>query len=245
MRWMIPLVTAVWAVLKWSQERSMDRQREAERRAALYVMPFLSACEDLQSRLYNILEKDGLYFLRQRYPDGAYADEILYLIVRFFGWLATVMRYGPHTLDPETIRLTEALRSSFSTLKYPIGPFNFFKMEQKALGKIIMERFEGQYGVELDTIPFYEFQHMLKSPPLSESESMKQSLDALHAAKDAGRLAGRERLAHVQAFLVDLLNHQEARTGFILFSGQRLKCNFPRLSDVLDMPGIEEIEDGG
>jgi hypothetical protein len=37
----------------------------------------MSACEDLQSRIYNILELGGLRTLRKRYPDGAYAEEIL------------------------------------------------------------------------------------------------------------------------------------------------------------------------
>ena len=44
---------------------------------ALYVNPFLSACEDLQSRIYNILEMKGLQSLRKRYPDHGYADETL------------------------------------------------------------------------------------------------------------------------------------------------------------------------
>jgi hypothetical protein len=55
----------------------------------------MSACEDLQSRIYNILERRGLRKLRERYPDGAYAKEILYLIVRYFGWAAALSRTAP------------------------------------------------------------------------------------------------------------------------------------------------------
>jgi len=85
MQWLIALATATWAFWQWSHERDRERRRERERMAALYVNPFLSACEDLQSRIYNVLELQGLQALRERYPDGTYAEETLYLIVRYFG----------------------------------------------------------------------------------------------------------------------------------------------------------------
>jgi len=224
MQWVIALATAMWAFLQWSHERDQDRKKERERMAALYVNPFLSACDDLQSRIYNILELKGLKALRERYPDGTYAEETLYLIVRYFGWLATVMRYSPYPHDRELIRCTEAVRDAFASSKHPIGPFTFFSPEQKALGKIVMQRFRGQHGIELDTIPFYEFKDRLKSPPLCESNSLKQSLEALRKADDAESLQGRERLARVQNYLVDLLIDQEEKVGFSLFAGERKQC---------------------
>jgi hypothetical protein len=42
---------ALWAVWTWSQDREQERLKERARLAALYVNPFLSACEDLQSRI--------------------------------------------------------------------------------------------------------------------------------------------------------------------------------------------------
>src|SRR6267142_4181403 len=86
MQWLIPVTMGLWALWTWSQEREQERLSKRARLAALYVNPFMSACEDLQSRIYNILELRGLRKLRERYPDGAYAEEILYLIVRYFGW---------------------------------------------------------------------------------------------------------------------------------------------------------------
>jgi hypothetical protein len=171
-----------------------------------------------------MLELEGLRYLQKRYPDGTYAEETLYLIVRYFGWLATVLRYSPYPHDRGTIRLTEAVRNAFSTAEYPIGPFNFFRPEQKALGKLVMFRFEGQYGIEHDTIPFYDFKNRLGSPPLSDSGSVKQTLEALREAEDAGSLVGKERLAEAQSHLVDLLNYEEAKLGFSLFTGERKKC---------------------
>lgn len=224
MRWIIPLATAVWAFWRWMEEKEVLRAREQDRIAALYVNPFLSACEDLQSRIYNLLELEGLRSLRKRYPDHGYADETLYLIVRYFGWVAGVMRYGPYSQDPEVIQLTEAIRNAFATVEYPVGPFAFFRPEQKALGKLVMERFEGQYGIEMDTIPLYDFKKMLETPPLSESESVKQSLKALKEAKSRKTLKGRERLADAQIHLVDLLSYLEGKMGIALFPNERKKC---------------------
>src|SRR5919108_6600387 len=132
MQWFL---MALWAVWTWSQDREQERLKERARLAALYVNPFLSACEDLQSRIYHILERDGLRTLRARYPDGSYAEETLYLIARYFGWAAAMSRYSPYAQDRVVIRLVEDVRAAFATTDaaFPVGPFNFFHAEQKAL----------------------------------------------------------------------------------------------------------------
>jgi hypothetical protein len=224
---LIPVSMGLWAFWTWSQDREQERQKERARLAALYVNPFLSACEDLQSRIYHILELGGLRALRQRYSDGAYAAETLYLIVRYFGWETVVHRYGPYTQDPVVTRLAEAVRRAFATsdTALPVGPFNFFHPEQKALGKIVMRRMAGQYGVEFDTISYYEFKESLASPPLSDSEAVQQSLEALRSARSGGTLQGRARLAQAQHHLVDLLGYLEGKEGYRLFPGERKKCS--------------------
>jgi hypothetical protein len=242
MQWLIPVATAAWAVWTWAHDHEKERQRERTRMAALYVSPFLSACEELQSRIYKILELGGLDALRQRYPDGAYAEETLYLMVRFFGWSAAVNRYGPYTQDPQVIGLVTSIRRAFSTSspQRPVGPFNFFIPEQKALGKIVMHSVEGEYGNELDTISFYDFKDLLSDPPLSNSESVKQTLDVLRSAQGVQELAGRERLADAQRYIVDLLTYLEASEGYSLFAGERRKCapskRAGRLSDQTSRP---------
>src|SRR5262249_8995610 len=110
MEWLIPVVMGLWAIWTWSQEREQERMTQRARLAALYVNPFLSACEDLQSRIYHILELDGLPTLKKRYPDQTYAEETLYLIVRYFGWAAAMHRYSPYAQDPVVTRLAEAVR---------------------------------------------------------------------------------------------------------------------------------------
>ena len=227
MQWLIPVAMGLWAVWTWSQEREQERLTERARLAALYVNPFMSACEDLQSRIYNILELGGLRTLRKRYPDGAYAEEILYLIVRYFGWAAALSRYSPYSQDPVVTRLAEAVRDAFATTGagFPVGPFNFFHPEQKALGKMVMSRMQGQHGMELDTISSYEFRQRLASPALSGSQSVQQSLETLRNAENAETLPGRRRLEIAQHHLVDVLHYLEEREGYRLFAGERKKCS--------------------
>ncbi len=226
MQWLIPAATAVWGIWTWAHNQERERRIEQERISALYVNPFLSACEDLQSRIYSILDLDGLPTLRRRYSNGAHAEETLYLIVRYFGWLVTVERHGQYTKDPEVMELASTVRSAFSVSKSPheVGPFNFFYPEQRALGKVVMITREGQYGIENDTISLYEFKARLALPPLSESESVLETLEALRKAKDAKSLVGRERLAKAQSHLVELLGYLESKEGYTLFRGERKKC---------------------
>ena len=226
MQWLISVAMGLWAVWTWAESQEQERQTRRDRLAALYVNPFMSACEDLQSRIYSILELGGLRVLRKRYPGGAYAEETLYLIVRYFGWAATLARYSPYSQDPVVFRLSEAVRDAFSTTGpgFSVGAFNFFHPEQKALGKLVMSRTPGQHGMELDTMSSYKFRERLALPALANSESIQQSLQALRDAQDADDLSGRNRLAKAQHHLVDLLNYLEDREGYRLFVGERKKC---------------------
>jgi hypothetical protein len=229
--WLFPAATAVWAVWTWAHEHALAREKERERITALYVNPFLSACEDLQSRIYKLLEMDGLSALRKRYPDGTHSEETLYLIVRFFGWLASVNRYGPYTQDPVVIREATALRRAFGSSRpgHPVGPFNFFPAEQKALGKMVMHSMEGEYGHEMDTISFYEFREVVRSPHrMPESQAVKETLEALSKAKKIEDIKGRERLIEAQWHLVELLNYLEKREGYSLNATVRKKCQLVR-----------------
>jgi hypothetical protein len=109
-----------------------------------------------------------------------------------------------------------------------VGAFNFFHPEQKALGKIVMSRTQGEHGIELDTISSYKFSKRLASPALANSRSVQQSLEALRNAADAENLPGRNRLESAQHHLVDLLHYLEDREGYRLFAGERKKCSSQR-----------------
>ena len=226
--WLVPAATAAWAVWTWAHEQSLERERDRARITALYVNPFLSACEDLQSRIYKLIELDGLSELKKRYPDGSHAEETLYLLFRFFGWLSAATRYGPYTQDAVVIRYSAAIRRAFATSGRgrEVGAFNFFPAEQRALGKMIMHSMEGEFGHELDTISYYEFRDVIQSPyRMPESSAVAQTLETLHNAKHAEDIVGRERLVEAQIYLVGLLNYLEKKLGYSYFPTTRKKCS--------------------
>ncbi|MGB5830459.1 MAG: hypothetical protein WBG92_00475 [Thiohalocapsa sp.] len=225
---LMAVATGVWAVWTWAAGHERDRDRERAKMSALYLKPLLSACEDLQSRIYSILELDGLKMLRKRYPDGFYAEETLYLMVRYFGWVWVASRHGPspYIEDPVVMRLTSAVNGAFATASsaQQVGPFNFFHPEQKAMGKLVLTRFHGPYGVEFDTISSYEFKTRLIEPPLCDSAAVKETLEALRSTDDAANLPGRLRLIEVQNQLVELLAYIEKKEGYTLLNDERKKC---------------------
>jgi hypothetical protein len=63
MQWLVSVVTGIWAIWTWAANAGRDRKKEHARVTALYVQPLLSASEDLQSRIYRILEPEGLRIL--------------------------------------------------------------------------------------------------------------------------------------------------------------------------------------
>ena len=134
-RFLLALITAAaaagWAILTWRAQKNRDREQERKRLAALYVYPFLMVCEELQSRLYNILKGHGLEAMAKR-PGGGHAEETLYMVAQYFGWEQCLLRYTPYTQDGDVIRLIGEIRSAFAKDKVsPKGTaFWFFRPEQ-------------------------------------------------------------------------------------------------------------------
>jgi hypothetical protein len=249
------LGTAGWIVYTWRKQRQIELDRAAQdhekaaqdrartqeerrrqahevkqRYAALYVYPFLFACEELQSRIWNILCHDGLAALRRRYPSGGYEADVIYLLLQYLGWERVMYRYGPYTHDSDLIALTQAVRGILA--RDPAGnrpsddAFWLVRTEQRALAQLIMRRTRGEFGSEFETMPFHSFQRLMSAAPLSKSPAIAQSLAALkEAADDAGNLKGRDRLAQIQHVLVQMLATFEAKEGVRLFPGERrLAC---------------------
>jgi hypothetical protein len=241
-----PIIATIWAIWTWKKQKELERDKEEKRLSALYINPFLTACEDLQSRIYNIIEKGGLPVIKSRHPQGEYAEETLYLIAQYFGWERCISRYGPYTHDQFVLETIEKIRNTFSTDSYKTRAFCFFRTEQKVLGHFAVKRCKGEYGFEFETASFYEFMDDLSKKkfnkiivPLTDPKnsieqnevkseyilnSILKTINALRKAKNASSLDGKERLADVQNYLVDLLSYIEDKEGFSLFSGKRLKA---------------------
>jgi len=186
----------------------------------LSVHSFMEAAQALQSRLYNILELQGLGALRSKYPSGEYAEEILYLIARYFGW-ECVLRKGAYGKDKKVITSADRIREAFATGKYGTGAFEVYRPKQEAIGQLVVKRPSGHPATEYEAITLYEFQERLLSSPLSSETWIQETLAVLKAARSAADLKGRERLAIIQDALVDLLEYLEAQQKYSVFSGKR------------------------
>lgn len=208
-------VAAYWAFFKWGSEREKDRKL----RSALYLNPYLFACEELQSRIWNILDNKGLSVLRgpdKEKPDLSYVDETLYLIAQYFGWQHCIYRYYPH--DANMMKLALRIRDTFATDEYGTEAFCFFRPEQRFLGQMIMQRSSGEFGGEFDVMAFEDFKQKLDSD-FAQHPPVQKTRKKLKAAESVGSLGleARVRLATIQNDLVDLLNHIEKKEHVLFF----------------------------
>jgi hypothetical protein len=162
---LVAVATGIWAVFTWMAQRAADRAAERQRIAALYVHPFLFAAEELQSRLFNILERRGLVPLTDSASPHPFAEETAYLVAQYFAWERALLRHGPHTGDREVIRLTGAIRKAFASDTGPLGArMRLFHPEQRAIAQAMTRRIEGQLGIELEVVPFHAFRRAITSP---------------------------------------------------------------------------------
>src|SRR5208283_224955 len=82
------LAASVWSVWTWREEQQKERQLKRDHESALFVNSLILAAEELQMRLYSMLEEDELAFYKKEYPEeyefgSPYAIEILYRFSQF------------------------------------------------------------------------------------------------------------------------------------------------------------------
>ena len=219
----IPTIGFVVGILvaqqRWLHEQKTLRDERIRTDAARYILPFLTACEELQSRLYNLLEQNAIPVLRDHYGEGEYAEETLHLVAQYFGWEAHVFRFGPYSNDEEVIRLTERLRNDFATSAIGNPVLRFFRSEQRGLGRLGVRRI-GEDGSEFETVPVSEFRDRMKEERHSRTLSISRTLEGLRQANDVANLSGKPRMLRIQNSLVDLLEYLEPKAGYSLFKGK-------------------------
>jgi len=206
---LIATVGGVWTFWKWRADVKTNRQRMD----GLYVNPLMFAAQDLQSRLYNLLDYEGLGPLRAK--KRRYEVETLYLIARYFAFEVQMLRFT--NLDVGLIGHTEAVREVFAdnadTDRDRADPWCIFRTTQNALGQSIIEWRQGEVGFA-DTKSLVEFEQLVNEG-LSERLGLKEALESLRNATTIKDLQprSRRRLADVQSALVDVLDHLEARVS--------------------------------
>lgn len=203
------LSAAIWTVLKWSSERREERAQEHRRADSLYLNPMLFAAEDLQNRLYILLDQEGLTPLRSRDPDGRFAGETLHMFARYFAWEQLVLRFTYVATSPTVVRRIQTIRRILASAKGGVDPWCVFRPTQTALGQAVVVWRQGESGFA-DTLPYQEFD-LLISTGLTRSLGLECALQSLREASDITDLQPRSvrRLADVQSELVSLLEDIE------------------------------------
>jgi hypothetical protein len=221
---------AVWAIWKWGREQRAERAQERQRLDSLYVNPLLFAAQDLQSRLFNLLDRGGLGPLRERDPNGGYAIETVHLLARYLAWEQLSLRFTNLGSDASMVRLTQGIREILATDKGGVDPWCLFRPAQAALGQAVIVWRQGEVGFA-DTMPLTDFQRLMATE-LSESLRLDDAVQSLLRTSTIRDLDPRslQRLADVQSALVDLLEHVEStvrtksKQRFSVADEPRLRC---------------------
>ena len=238
------LVASVWSVWTWRDEQQKERQLKRDQESALFVNSLMLAAEELQMRLYSMLEEDELAFYKKEYPEeykfgSPYAIEILYRFSQYFGWAQRNYRYGPYTNDPRVIELVRTIGETFENRsKFSGDAFRFTIDERVSLGGAVVRR-EGDLTALIPTfesITLFQFQEELsdkssKHTPLYQSRPVRSTLAAIDRADRPEVLEGFERLAVLQNLLVDLLTYLEGMEGFRVSIGSRRRARLRGSSD--------------
>jgi hypothetical protein len=231
------LSAAVWSVWTWSEEQQKKRQLNRDQQSALFVNPFILAAEELQMRLYSMLQEDELEFYKKEYPEqyefgSPYAIEILYRLSQYFGWSQLINRYGPYTNDPRVIELIRTIAETFENRsKFSGDAFRFTIDERVSLGRVMVRR----AGDVTAPVPTYESMTLFqlqeeiedkssKHIPLFQSKAVRSTLASIDRADRPETLEGAERLAVLQNLLVDLLSYLEGMEGFRVSVGARKRA---------------------
>ena len=223
-------VLAIWGQLKAARFASeLERLRLAEQRRfdkettlARYREPLAHAAYDLQSRIYNILQRNFLqiYLTKGNDRERGYAiNNTVFVLAQYFAW-TEIVRSDIQFIDLGEDEPTRKLRSLQDTIYAVLQndrldrSLRVFAGEQRAIGERLItrnhERVDSMgYGAFLDQLP-------------SGKDTL---LDALR--DDVVRLAenvevARPRLAALQHALIDLLDFLDPK-GIRFPQERRLK----------------------
>lgn len=233
------VAAAAWSMWTWQSEREKARETKRDEMSAQYVNTFIVATQELQRKLFRILEEDELEHYKTRLqhapaPVGhasPFAIDLLYDFSVFFAWSMVTFRFGPYTRDSHMIAMMANIGDVLDNRKrFPGDAFRFSLSERVALGEAGIKRIaEMAHGPSFAVISRYVFEEILADgnhpgAGLFRSEKIQRTLSAFDQAIAGEPLEGRERLAYLQNMLVDLLMYLEKEEGFRLAYGERRKA---------------------
>jgi hypothetical protein len=227
------MATAVWSVWTWQSERQKVRDLKRDEMTAQYVNNFIVATQELQRKLFKILEEDEFAHYRLKYvqpvePASPVAIDLLYHLSVFFGWALMTFRFGPYTRDSRMIAMIAQIGDLLeSRTRFPGDAFRFTLSDRHALGQVVVRRVgDTSCGPACITITRFKFEDDMRDERsewggLFRTEEVRCTLAAIDRAVHGETLEGKERLAALQNLLVDLVSYLEQQEGFRVSFGER------------------------
>jgi hypothetical protein len=190
------------------QERAASKAERLEELMSRYRDPLLHSAFDLQSRIWNIVEKGFLeiYYNGDQEDARTYArDNTLYVFAEYLGWVELLRRevrfldLGDEARNVAwTSRLDSVRRSLLTEAHAP--PFRLFRGQQRAIGELMISGSPRDGGAEC--LGFATFTRSLRDPEFASwFAGLREDIDLI--ARERGR--HEDRLRALQGALVDLI----------------------------------------
>jgi hypothetical protein len=187
------------------------KKEQAEQVRARYRDPLLSAAFDLQSRLYNIVQKTFL----QRYlkagdeTSRVYAiDNTMYVMAEYLAWVEVIRReirfldIGEESANQAWVKTLEEIRNTLARDDIDDAVFRIFRGDQRAIGEL-MAAPAGEDEGRRECIGYASFVKRRHDQDFARWFD-KLEADICLLAEDPD--SHRQRLVELQNSLVDLLD---------------------------------------
>jgi hypothetical protein len=193
------------ARLQLERDEAIAR-REAQSTVSKFRDPLMHAAYDLQSRIFNILERGFLdrYYFRGSEREKEYAMEnTVFLVAQFLGWTEAIreeIQFVNLDGNEQTRKLRDLQDSIYSQMQNDRidSGFRLFAGEQRAIGELMIKR----DGGVCRSIGFAGFISS-RDPAIDQwLNSVRDDIKA--TSMDIKR--SKERLTMMQHSLIDLLN---------------------------------------
>ncbi len=230
--------TAVWSVVTWADQQEKAREEVDSNLDAIYINPFLRVAQMLQGRLYRILAENEIEYLRSGIAhkgdivgEISYHEalEIVFIMVKYFGWSSVFFQYGSYTDDRKAIELTTTISDLFADRNtFGDDPFSFTHSRQQSLGQRFVTRIIASHTAfpEFRAATVYQFEKEVNESKEQSTQlylDLYRTIEDIRQAQTSKTLEGRARLVEIHNTLVDLINYIEVKEGFTLSREPRKK----------------------
>jgi hypothetical protein len=190
------------------QERAASKAERLEALMSRYRDPLLYSAFDLQSRIWNIVEKRFLeiHYNGRREDEREYArDNTLYVFAEYLGWAELLRReirfldLGDDTRNAAWTSRLDAVRRSLLTDAFA-PPFRLFRGQQRAIGELMITSGSADGGS--DVLGFATFTRRLSEPDFARwFAGLREDIDRVAREPDRHE----HRLRALQNALVALI----------------------------------------